>query len=135
MLQQLQLVQSSSADVAGLGLDANNRSDQQQQKLGQADGFMSVKPGFYEQQLQQATAAAAAAAQQPSHQHHGCCGHDHDYGEHDPLECSELEPTEAEYSAAVKEALQELDACVVGINEVLEEITYAVQELTEQAED
>jgi hypothetical protein len=40
-----------------------------------------------------------------------------------------LEPTEAEYTAAVRECWQELDACVDGINEALEEVRDAMYEL------
>jgi hypothetical protein len=45
------------------------------------------------------------------------------------LDAGSLEPTEAEYNAAVREALQQLDECVVGINEVLQEVQEAVAEL------
>jgi hypothetical protein len=154
MLEQMQLQRSSAAarvsnDVAAVGGPDQHSNGQQQQ---QVDGFMSVKPGFYEQQLQQAEAAAAVAehveqaqkqhegvtsGEQQGHSHssHGCCahGHDHDHGPSDPLDAGSLEPTEAEYNAAVREALQQLDECVVGINEVLQEVQDAVAELQQEA--
>ncbi|KAF8061303.1 yqkD [Scenedesmus sp. PABB004] len=76
------------------------------------------------------------AAQQPreqqqprgDHHHHGCCGHGH--APPDPLDAGGAEePSEAEYSAAVREALQALDGCVEGINEALEELRDAAAEL------
>jgi hypothetical protein len=113
----------------------------------------AVKPGFYEQQMQRAVEDAMAAANQQemaaagssSHaagaQQHACgaaaghadhgCGHGHhDQPPPDPLEPNNpLEPNEAEYAAAVKEALQELDTTVLSINELLEEVREALFEL------
>jgi hypothetical protein len=110
----------------------------------------AVKPGFYEQQMQRAVEDALAAANQQevaaagssSHaagaQQHACgavaghgCGHGHhDQPPSDPLEPNNpLEPNEAEYAAAVKKALQELDTTVLSINELLEEVREALFEL------
>lgn len=103
----------------------------------------AVKPGFYEQQMQRAMADAAAASQQDhvvegsaacaQHSHAACgaAGHGCQHGHSepaDPLEPNAQEPTEAEYNAAVREALQELDACVVSINALLEEVKEVVQD-------
>eukprot|EP00879_Flechtneria_rotunda_P030416 GHRR01033046.1.p1 GENE.GHRR01033046.1~~GHRR01033046.1.p1 ORF type:complete len:252 (+),score=104.38 GHRR01033046.1:970-1725(+) len=134
-----------------------------EQSSSQVEGCMTVKPGFYEQQLQDAMTAAAAAEQPDAssangqaeafsvsngsyaeqmpagghqHSHHaGCCSHQHHHEPPDPLDSNELEPTEAEYKAAVEEAVQKLDICVTGINEVLEEVRYAVQELQDEQQN
>jgi hypothetical protein len=148
---QLQTAQGSAGgcDVAASGSD---------QHAGRGTGGAAVKPGFYEQQMQRAVADALAATaassqqeQQPDssahvHEHahahaHACgaaagghgCQHGHDHAPpSDPLEPNNpLEPNEAEFKAAVKEALQELDACVTSINELLEEVREAVVDLQE----
>ncbi|KAF6254058.1 DNA repair REX1-B-domain-containing protein [Scenedesmus sp. NREL 46B-D3] len=155
-LEQMQLQARTAAatpvssDVAAVGGPDQHVGGPHHQQ--QVDGFMSVKPGFYEQQLQQAAAAAAVAehAEQVQQQQdgssggeqghsdgHGCCGHghghDHDHGPPDPLDAGTAEPTEAEYNAAVREALQQLDDCVLGINDVLQEVQEAVADLQQEA--
>lgn len=143
LLDQMQLeTTGSAADACDVRAAANDQH---------AMPATAVKPGFYEQQMQRALAdAVAASASQEAVQGssssnagashgHGCggaathgCQHSHSH-EHDPLEPSPLEPTEAEFNAAVREALQELDVCVVGINDLLDEVREAVQELQEEA--
>ncbi len=155
LLEQMQLQThhaSSSAAAGEGGCDVAAGCSDQQGLRGSA-GTAAVKPGFYEQQMQRAVEdALAATAQQEisssaagsshsagvqhacggaaGHAHH-CCGHgDHSQANSDPLEPNNpLEPNEAEYAAAVKEALQELDATVVSINELLEEVREALLEL------
>ncbi len=119
-------------------------------EVGAAAGghsLVAVKPGFYEQQLAAAAAAAAAVGtsqqgQQPSSAQYargggGCCGGGHGHGHGTPsdaLECDTAaaqEPTEAEYSAAIREALQQLDACVIAINEALQDVQDAVDNFEE----
>jgi len=146
LLDQMQLeTTGSAADACDVRAAAND------QHAMQGVEAAAVKPGFYEQQMQRAVAdAVAASASQEAAQcsgssnaggphGHGCggsathgCHHSHSH-EHDPLEPSPLEPTEAEFNAAVREAVQELDACVVGINDLLDEVREAVQELQEEA--
>jgi hypothetical protein len=148
---QLQTAQGPAA-AAGTatadGCDVNaERSDQQ---AGLSNGPAAVKPGFYEQQMQRAVADALAATSSQQQQQradtssdsshsggahvHGCghgCGRGHEH-EHasDPLQPNNpLEPNEAEFKAAVREALQELDVCVGSINELLEEVREAVLDL------
>ena len=46
-----------------------------------------------------------------------------------------MEPTEAEFNAALREALQELDGCIRAINELLEEVREVVQQEMEGVGD
>jgi hypothetical protein len=149
LLEEMQL-QTAQGPSGGCDVAANG-SDQ---GAGRGTGGSAVKPGFYEQQMQRAVADALAATaassqqeQQPNssaHAHghaHACgaaagghgCQHGHDHAPpSDPLEPNNpLEPNEAEFKAAVKEALQELDACVTSINELLEEVREAAVDLQE----
>ncbi|WIA34400.1 hypothetical protein OEZ86_012736 [Tetradesmus obliquus] len=80
-----------------------------------------------QQQQQQTKQDVAGMLQQMQLRGGDDCG----LGPPDPLDAGSMEPTEAEYNAAVREALQQLDECVVGINEVLQEVQEAVTELQE----
>jgi hypothetical protein len=129
LLQQLEAA-SASSDRAQQRQDSANGRDQ-----GQQSELASVKPGFYSEQMQRAVEAAAAGAaaggSSSSHaeQQHGCVGHHACQHHHGSDGGDPLEPTEAEYTAAVREALQQLNGCVSGINEALDDVRDAVAEL------
>ncbi|KAL6749892.1 DNA repair REX1-B-domain-containing protein [Haematococcus lacustris] len=59
---------------------------------------------------------------------HGCCGCGAREGAGGQ---EEEEPSEAEYTAAVQEALLLLDRCIADVNDALEEVRYALEELQE----
>ncbi|KAF5827357.1 hypothetical protein DUNSADRAFT_789, partial [Dunaliella salina] len=58
------------------------------------------------------------------HHHHACTGGA-------PCEPPPPEPTAEEYSNALQENIQQLDRCVASINDCLEEIKYAIDDLRE----
>eukprot|EP00200_Dunaliella_tertiolecta_P006029 CAMPEP_0202355388 /NCGR_PEP_ID=MMETSP1126-20121109/10306_1 /ASSEMBLY_ACC=CAM_ASM_000457 /TAXON_ID=3047 /ORGANISM="Dunaliella tertiolecta, Strain CCMP1320" /LENGTH=267 /DNA_ID=CAMNT_0048948001 /DNA_START=269 /DNA_END=1073 /DNA_ORIENTATION=+ len=59
------------------------------------------------------------------HHHHACSGGA-------PCEPPPPEPTAEEYSNALHENIQQLDRCVASINDYLEEIKYAIDDLKEE---
>lgn len=158
LLERVRLETAGGGSHPG-GLASDTASTGRDQGGSQSGGFISIKPGFYAEQMQRAAVAATAASApggvtagasastpaaeqaqqlQPScaaGASHACQHHCHGHHQHeaaDPLELgTPLEPTEAEYNAAVREALQQLDACVVGINDALEEVREAMADLQE----
>ncbi|KAJ9513508.1 hypothetical protein QJQ45_006062 [Haematococcus lacustris] len=62
---------------------------------------------------------------------HGCCSCGAGEGAGGQGGQEEEEPSEAEYTAAVQEALLLLDRCIADINDALEEVRYALEEMQE----
>jgi hypothetical protein len=151
LLALLQQVELRSNDTTGAAAAAATRD---QGPVAPAEGggrsddtldLVSIKPGFYAEQLQRAVTNAAAAdaaaaastdddagSSQPMQQQqqaHGCCGgHHHHHSHGEAADVDPLEPSEAEYTAAVREALQQLDGCVAAINDALEEVREAIDD-------
>lgn len=68
------------------------------------------------------------------HSHTCGCGHGDEDDDDDGLGNSSKTASDEDIEAAIKEALQRLDGCVQTINDALEDVRYAVEDLREEQE-
>eukprot|EP00877_Chromochloris_zofingiensis_P007611 jgi/Chrzof1/3102/Cz12g12030.t1 len=117
--------------------DVGHASDQNHGDHPAGPGQSSVTAGSDDQRQDDAATPADPHGCHDHHHHdnhghndHGAAAGGHVCGHHGGQ--ANMEPSEYEYHAAVKEAVQQLDAAVKGINEALDEVRYAVEDLKEQ---